>query len=199
MRPGTSTGTWSSAERGAAARLEVRPADAGTWSDLEALFEGKGGPAYCWCMAWRPLPDRNSADKAARKRALRSLADAGVPIGLIGYSDGAPVAWCSVAPRETFLRLTDTGEPDEPGIWSVTCFFVRRDHRKAGLSGLMLDRAIDHARRAGARVLEAYPVDPDSPSYRFMGFVPLFAGRGFRPVGRAGSRRHVMRLDLGTG
>jgi hypothetical protein len=46
-------------------------------------------------------------------------------------------------------------------------------------------------------VVEAYPVDPDSPSYRFMGFADLFETAGFREVGRAGKRRHVVRLDLG--
>ena len=46
----------------------------------------------------------------------------------------------------------------------------------------------------GATVLEAYPVDPDSPSYRFMGFVPSFAEAGFVETGRAGERRHVMQL-----
>jgi hypothetical protein len=60
----------------------------------------------------------------------------------------------------------------------------------------MLSAAIETARRHGATVVEAYPVDPDSPSYRFMGFVPLFRAAGFKSAGRAGTRRHVMRLNL---
>jgi hypothetical protein len=60
----------------------------------------------------------------------------------------------------------------------------------------LLDAAAAHARENGAKTLEAYPVDPDSPSYRFMGFVPTFAAMGFRETGMAGTRRHVMRLDL---
>jgi sensor domain CHASE-containing protein len=40
----------------------------------------------------------------------------------------------------------------------------------------MLAMAIKRAREHGARILEAYPVDQDSPSYRFVGFVPLFQG-----------------------
>ena len=48
----------------------------------------------------------------------------------------------------------------------------------------------------GATVVEAYPVDPDSPSYRFMGFKTGFEEYGFVKVGQAGSRRHVMRLTL---
>jgi hypothetical protein len=45
---------------------------------------------------------------------------------------------------------------------------------------------------------KAYPVDADSPSYRFMGFVPVFAEAGFAEVGREGKRRHVMRLKLSS-
>jgi hypothetical protein len=60
----------------------------------------------------------------------------------------------------------------------------------------LLAAAIETARRHGASAVEAYPVDADSPSYRFMGFVPFFRSAGFTHVGRAGSRRHVMRLDL---
>ncbi len=50
--------------------------------------------------------------------------------------------------------------------------------------------------QTSATVIEAYPVVPDSPSYRFMGFVPVFAAAGPREVGRAGIRRHVMRLHV---
>ncbi|MDA1004136.1 MAG: acetyltransferase [Chloroflexi bacterium] len=45
-------------------------------------------------------------------------------------------------------------------------------------------------------MVEAYPVDRDSPSYRFGGFVETFADAGFVEVGRAGLRRHVMRYDV---
>jgi hypothetical protein len=49
---------------------------------------------------------------------------------------------------------------------------------------------------AAVNGVEAYPVDEAAPSYRFMGFVPVFAAAGFTEVGRAGTRRHVMRLNL---
>lgn len=60
----------------------------------------------------------------------------------------------------------------------------------------LVEAAIAHARRRGARIVEAYPVDADSPSYRFMGFVSVFERAGFKTVGTAGKRRHVMRLSL---
>lgn len=48
----------------------------------------------------------------------------------------------------------------------------------------------------GAKYLEAYPVDPDSPSYRFMGFVKTFEKVDFTFLKRAGTRRNVMICKL---
>ena len=166
------------------------------WPDFERLFEGRGGPKYCWCMVWRSTTaELKHHDSAGRKSQMSARIAAGIPVGLLGYHDGEPVAWCSIAPRSTYQRLANDGTSDE-GIWSIACFFVHRRFRGQGLMRQLLDAAIAHARAGGARIVEGYPVDPDSPSYRFMGFVPLFEMTGFQEVGRAGSRRHVMRLDV---
>ena len=81
----------------------------------------------------------------------------------------------------------------------MVCFYAKRAYRGRGVFAQLLDRAAEVARAHGATLLEAYPVDPDSPSYRFGGFVPAYERRGFVEVGRAGSRRHVMRLRLDEG
>ncbi len=52
------------------------------------------------------------------------------------------------------------------------------------------------AARCGAAAVEAYPVDIDSPSYRFMGFAPMFEAAAFRKIGEGGARRHVMRRTI---
>jgi GNAT superfamily N-acetyltransferase len=166
------------------------------WADFERLFEAKGGPKYCWCMAWRSMPeDTKQADGSQRKAALAARVADGVPIGLLGYLEEQPVAWCSIAPRSTYRRLVSNATPND-GVWSIVCFFVLRQHRGAGLTKRMLAAALKHAREEGAKVVEAYPVDEDSPSYRFMGFVPMFQEAGFHEIGREGSRRHVMQRQL---
>ena len=174
----------------------VKPVTEATWPDLEALFEGKGGPKYCWCTAWRKMDDRSTADNATRKKALHECVLDGTPVGILGYVNDEPVAWCSVAPRDTFRELKQGQDKEKARVWSVVCFFVRRDHRKQGLSARMLEAAVELAKSQGAEVIEGYPVDPGSPSYRFMGFVTLFKAHGFTETGRAGSRRHVMQRDL---
>ena len=179
--------------------LRVRAVDEGCWEDLAALFESPGGPKYCWCMAWRATSAEAKALTAdGRRAALERRVRDGVPVGLLGYVGAEPAAWCSVAPRSTYRPLG--GPVDEGGkdgdVWSLACFFVKRPLRGRGLSEKLVEAAADYARRNGAKVLEAYPVLPDLPSYRFMGFVPLFEAAGFEHAGTAGTRRHVMRRRL---
>ncbi len=60
----------------------------------------------------------------------------------------------------------------------------------------LLHGAVHYARDSGAEMLEAFPVDRESPSYRFMGYADMFERAGFSYVGMAGKRRRVMRLSL---
>lgn len=128
---------------------------------------------------------------------MQSKVGAGVPIGILGYRDGAPMAWCSIAPRDTYRHLggLEDSETSER-VWALACFFIKREYRGHGISKELLLAAVEHAARNGATVVEAYPVDPDSPSYRFMGFVETFSEAGFQKVGQTGQRRHVMRFFI---
>ena len=176
-------------------RLVFHEVNTGRWADFERLFESRGGPKACWCMLWRATPaEAKLKDGASRKAAIAKRVSAGLPIGLLGYLDGEPVVWCSVAPRSTYRRLVADGADD--GIWSIACFFLVRRLRGYGITQRIIEAAVEHARAHGASIVEAYPVDPDSPSYSFMGFVSVFEKAGFREVGRAGTRRHVMQLKL---
>lgn len=184
-----------------AAEFEVVEVGPGSWTHLETLFEGCGGPKYCWCMAWRRKPAeilslRSAERNQALKAQLCGIVNSGVPVGLLMFRTGEPIGWCSVAPRRTYRPITkgrDKGVAEED-IWSIACFYLRRDFRGRGFSSFLLTSAIEMAWRHGASIIEAYPVHPESPSYRFMGIVPRFEQFGFRHVGMAGKRRHVMQL-----
>ncbi|MEX1179264.1 MAG: GNAT family N-acetyltransferase [Cucumibacter sp.] len=177
--------------------LSFRPVTRSLWADLEKLFSSPGGPKYCWCMIWRATPEEGRGTTGpVRKAQMRTRVAKNVPVGLIGYDSDEPAAWVSIAPRPTYRRLG--GPPDEPGdvVWSLACMFVRRALRGRGLAHQLIDAAVAHARSRGATTVEAYPVAPDAPSYRFMGFVPAFEAAGFAFVEMAGTRRHVMRKQL---
>ena len=164
------------------------------------LFEGRGGPKNCWCMVWRNGPDGKApgADKSVRRAAISALVECGTPIGILGYLGVLPVAWCSIAPRATYTKGLAARRSGDAGlnVWSLVCFFVASPYRKTGLFGALLTAAEAEARQHGADVIEAYPVAPDSPSYRFSGFVPNFEAAGYLRVGSEGSRRIVVRKSL---
>ena len=173
-----------------------------TWPKLEELFEGRGGPKYCWCMAWRrQQPDVRKLRSTERNRALKGqfkcIVDAGAPVGILLLSGGEPIGWCSVAPYETYRGLRGRGGESAAGkgVWSIACFFLRREQRGTGCFDKLLAGAVETAWRRGARIVEAYPVLPDSPSFKFMGLVPNFQKHGFRQVGMAGRRRRIMQIE----
>src|SRR5688572_707389 len=88
------------------AGFEARPLTADRWGDLVTLFGERGASSGCWCMWWRVTAQRFNRDAGdGLRRALHELVDEGRGPGLLGYADGRPVGWCSVAPREEFGRL----------------------------------------------------------------------------------------------
>ncbi len=186
--------------------LEFYPVAPERWDDLVLLFEGHGNPGYCWCMLWRLSSSAyGSLDSAGRKEALKAIVDAGTPVGIIGYLDGSPIGWCSIAPRETYSRLersTSIERVDNQPTWSVVCFYLDRSARGQGLTARLLEAAVHYAFAQGARVVEGYPVEPEQDadgqwrparSYRFMGYASSFLKAGFHDATPAGSRRRVMR------
>jgi ribosomal protein S18 acetylase RimI-like enzyme len=69
----------------------------------------------------------------------------------------------------------------------VVCFYIDRDHRGTGVATALLSAAIEHARAAGAEVLEAYPVEPEGRTDNasaFTGLRTMFERAGFRETGR---------------
>ena len=175
--------------------LRIEPVTPINIGDFEALFDARGEPKGCWCMAWRkPLDGAPCKTSAAKKQAIMAYIKQDIPVGLLAYNDETPIAWCALAPRESFRKLG--GVEDGQNTWSIACFYVQRTQRGQGVAKALLQAAINYARAQGAAVLEAYPVAPDSPSYRFMGFKPRFEKAGFSGAGMAGTRRNVMRLAL---
>jgi GNAT superfamily N-acetyltransferase len=184
--------------------FQVHPVTRERWGDFEKLFGERGACAGCWCMYWRQTRTQFEQRKGAgNRRAMKKIIDAGDVPGLLGYIDGEPVAWCSVAPRETFSSLGRSRilKPvDEKPVWSVVCFFVAREHRRKGLTVRMLDAAAEYARGKGATLIEGYPVEPKKPEmpevFAFTGLASAFRSAGFEEVARRSDTRPILRRTL---
>ena len=51
-------------------------------------------------------------------------------------------------------------DPELEGVWSVTCFVVRKGFRRQGLMYELAAATVEYGRQVGARVLEGYPTEP---------------------------------------
>ena len=152
-------------------------------------------------MRWRMTSaDYRRSTKEERISALEALALAGTPVGILAYHQGEPVAWCSVAPRESYAALERYRAlpriDDADAVWAVTCLFVDRRFRRQGLTCALLKAAVDYAHSHNAAIVEGYPVPPDSPSYTYMGAPETFRRAGFIDVTPAGQARRVMRYTI---
>lgn len=188
-------------------KLTIRPLTPERWPDLEALFNAKGCSVArgCWCMFYRrsgargSLPSGTTAAQANRAD-LKKLVNAGKPPGLIGYRGKTPMGWVSLGPREDYAKLKHSPvmKPvDDRPVWSVICFVVPSEHRGQGVARALLDGAIAYAKKQGATLLEAYPVDKPGRShddFMWFGAKSMYDDAGFEEVARRKPQRPVVRI-----
>jgi GNAT superfamily N-acetyltransferase len=208
----------ASAGAGATAARRVAPSSAARasfvfhpltperWSDLESLFGERGACGGCWCM-WPRVPraDFEKGKGAANKGAFRRIVRAGEPPGILAYANGAPAGWCAIGPRAGFVRLEGSrvlAPVDDQPVWSVVCFFIARPYRRQGLSAALLREAARFAAARGARIVEGYPIDPQSKTsadaFAWTGLARSFESAGFTETLRRSPTRPIMRLAVGA-
>jgi len=157
-------------------------------------------------MYWRVPRARYEQGKGAvNRRAFRSLVSGGAEPGLIAYVDGNPAAWCALAPREDYPGLSRSrilAPVDDRPVWSISCFFVAKPHRRQGLTVSLLREAARFARRRGGHILEGYPLEPKKGAmpdvFAWTGLSNAFLKAGFCEVARRSAGRPIMRRILNS-
>ena len=175
-----------------------------TWTVFEQLMGERGGCGGCWCMAFR-LPRKEFEEKKheGNKAAMKAIVEAGEPVGLLASVDGETVGWIALAPREAYWRIEHSRSLkriDDTPVWSVTCFFVKKEFSRAGVSTILLRGAVDFARKKGVTMLEAYPTIPYAEKipdpFLWTGALSVFVKNGFTFVQRNGKSRAIGRLAI---
>jgi ribosomal protein S18 acetylase RimI-like enzyme len=186
--------------------IRVEAASAVPWTDVEHALTGGGDGASCWCQ-WFTIPRKDF--KATPRDELRDLLRREVetlPLspGLVAYADNEAAGWVRVSPRvsqSTLLRTRvvragGAAPFDDPDVWAITCFVVRREFRGLGVAMRLAEAAVEYAASHGARTIEAYPYDIDQRSVPanelYVGTVNLFAAQGFKETARPTAARVVM-------
>jgi len=187
-----------------------RPANEATTEDVTAVFDA-GGARKCRCQAlkvpgwiWR---DTTQEQRDAAQLEQTGCGNEGSTSGLIGYVDGEPAGWVAVEPRENYPRLWSRKQPwmrmdpELDGVWSVTCFVVRKGFRRHGLMYELAAATVEYGGQVGAQVLEGYPTEPvegktviwDEAS---VGLLQVFLDAGYEVVASPTLRRRVVRFGL---
>jgi GNAT superfamily N-acetyltransferase len=178
---------------------ELRPE---LWPAVETLFGQNGACGGCWCQAWRIEKGERWADvkgEVAKDRLRQGILH-GTVFGILAFDGETPIGWCTFGPRDSFPRLNRARSlhcEDSAEVWSVPCFYVRRDARGRGVAGALLDHALRAMVARDVETVEGYPSAPNKDgsyiaAFSWTGTAPLFEKAGFTVVGNAeGSKRRV--------
>lgn len=183
---------------------QIFPLTPERWDDFETLFGKRGACAGCWCTYWRlKRSDFEALSGEGNRQIMHNIVDSGEMPGLLAYDGAQPVGWCAVAPREAtpvLERSRILKRVDDQPVWSVTCFFIARSHRRRGLTVELLKAAVQYARQQGAKILEGYPTEPKKDKvpdvFVYTGLANAFLEAGFQEVARRSETRPIMRIFL---
>ncbi len=181
-----------------------RPLTVDRWSDFEALLGPHGAYGGCWCMWWRSTR-REFAERQGEgnRLAMKAIVESGQVPGILGYYEGKPVGWCSIAPRETYGSLERSPvlkRVDDKPVWSIACFYVAKDYRGRGIPAELIRGAVEYVRSQGGKVVEAYPTVSKKgrlpPVSSYMGLPQMFERAGFAEIARPSKSKAIMRYFI---
>lgn len=184
--------------------LEFDSLTSSNWTQFETLMGEKGGCGNCWCMFFR-LPykifQENKPD--GNKRMMKALVNKSQPQGLIASLNKQPVGWIALAPREDYMKLENSRvfkRIDDKPVWSITCFFIKKEFRRMGLSQQLIKGAVDFAKKKKIKTLEAYPAIPYNEkvphAFLWVGVLSSFIKNGFKIVQQHSKSRAMVRIEL---
>lgn len=179
------------------------------WADFEDLFGRQGACYGCWCTHFRLSPAaRRASNRERNKDHIKARIEAGPPPGLLAFEGGQAVGWMQIGPRADVPEWNNQGrgsapidpaDASDPGVWAISCFFIRAKARGKGLSHRLVQGGIEFARENGARLIEACPIDlsKDSRSIGlFVGSSRVFEKAGFQRLVERKPGRPLVRLVL---
>jgi GNAT superfamily N-acetyltransferase len=177
----------------------VKELDESTWPAFAELAENSDGfPSGCWCMAFHPegVGKDTNAD-LNRERKLTRVRQGTTHAALV-FEDELCVGWCQFGSPDELPRIksraayekTATTLPD----WRITCFYIRKGHRRQGVSAAALSGALDLIAELGGGIVEGYPEPAGSvpAGFLFNGSLSTYEKLGFTRDRMIGKHRWVV-------
>jgi GNAT superfamily N-acetyltransferase len=185
--------------------LTFEPLSKSNWNQFQDLFGEKGACGNCWCMSFRLKKGDFEDGKidGGNKNAMKKFVWENRPTGILGFYMGEAIAWCAFAPRENFPKLENSRvhkRIDSKPVWSIPCFFIRKEFRRLGISVELLKAVIEHARNNHINTIEAYPTIPTQEklpdAFAWIGLFKSFERANFKIVDRTSKNRPMVRYDI---
>jgi GNAT superfamily N-acetyltransferase len=184
--------------------MRVEPLTEATWAPFAALVEAHGGVfGGCWCLGFHAERNRVGGYEARREAKLARVRAGTAHAALVMEGDVC-LGWAQYGSAEELPQIksrkeyeaTGGGRPD----WRVTCFFVDKGHRRAGIAAVALEGALTQIAAAGGGVVEGYPEaiegQKTAASFLFGGTVGQFERAGFARDRKIAMHRWVMRREV---
>lgn len=186
------------------AKLSFQELTSRNWKQYEELMGEKGGCGNCWCMYFRiPTKEFQENKPNGNKKLMKQLVKKNKPVGLIAFLSKQPVGWLALAPREDYMKIENSRvfkRIDDKPVWSISCFFIKKEYRHKGLSGQLIKGVVEFAKKKKIKVLEAYPAIPYAEKvphpFLWVGVLSSFLKNGFTIVKQNSKSRAMVRLEL---
>ncbi len=186
--------------------------DEATWPLMDALLVAHNGVfGGCWCLDFHAEGGDKSLGPQKRRETKHELVSTGAAHAALVLEGDECVGWCQYGPTAELPRIKlrrvydkDIAEGAEAlPDWRITCFFVGRGHRRAGVARTALAGALEQIAQAGGGLVEAYPDDIEgrkvSASFLWAGTIPMFEAAGFERGRQLGKNTWVVSRVMAPG
>jgi GNAT superfamily N-acetyltransferase len=139
----------------------IKALDESTWDDFAAMVERNTGLfSGCWCTWFYPQDrEPEEGNRAYKERMVRE----GVAGAALVFVEDLAVAWAQYGAPADLPNIHHRKQYEQgvvtPPDYRITCIYVDKRHRRAGLAAAALRGAVDLIAGAGGGLVEGYPQD----------------------------------------
>ena len=181
--------------------LTSKPLTQDTWPAFARLVEKHNGIfGGCWCISFHLEPGETRHGAEAYRAMKKARVWGGQAHAALVFDGKNAVGWCQFGPTTELPNIRskkayEEGLEDLPD-WRITCFFVDRERRGAGVARFALLEALQEIKRLGGGTVEAYPEDYTgqkvSSSFLCSGTLGMFEEAGFKKTRKIAMHRWVV-------
>ena len=184
----------------------IEPLCPRTWDAFADLAERHNGVwGGCWCTWFHLFPDPPERKEIGHRELKRRLVQEGRAHAALVFDGDEAVAWAEYGPVEELQNIHhrkewEKGLVDMPDF-RITCLFVDRRYRRAGMAAYAVRGALELIAAAGGGLVESYPHDlpPEkktSSSFLYNATRTMYERLGFTYERPKGKGNCVMRTTV---